>query len=151
MTGAPWRLLLPVLMAVGLIAGPSNRTEAPTRVDVQAARACQIYSDFYDGPQYPFNPAMFSRQPPAQRALLTYDYERMLATTHTPTAQDVRDAAAPLQSSKWAALRADLVTAADAGQTGRTPQDGPLLTAIDHGCNELSVAAKLAGGWKPDS
>lgn len=92
---------------------------------------------------------MFSRQPPGEQALLTKDYEKMLATVHTPSAHDVRDAVTPLSGTKWAALGAHLRAAADAGQTGRGPQDQALLAPIDPECNRLSIAAKLAGGWKP--
>jgi hypothetical protein len=149
MTSAPWRLLLPVLVAVGLLAGPSSWATRPTAVDVQAARACWAFGGFYNGPPPPYNPLMFSRQPLGERAMLTKDYKKMLATVPTPSAQDVRDAVSPLSGTKWAVLGTHLLAAADAGQTGRGPQDQTLLAPIDPECNQLSIAAKLAGGWKP--
>jgi len=148
-TSAPWRLLLPVLLAVGLVAGPSNRVLRPATVDVQAAQACWTYFGFSDGPLTPFNPVWFSRDPPAERLQLTKDYKKLLATVHIPSAQDVRQAVRPLRSTTWAELGAQLAAAADTGQTGQTPQDEALQSSIDHACNQLSIAAKIAGGWKP--
>jgi hypothetical protein len=134
MISAPWRLLLPVLVAVSLmIAGPSNQVLRPAAADVAAARACWTYFGFYAGP-----PLMLAK-----------DDKTMLATVHTPTAQEVQEDIAPLHATKWAELGAHLATAADIGQTGRTPQNEALLSSIDHGCNQLSIAAKVAGGWKP--
>jgi hypothetical protein len=125
-TSTPWRLLLPVLLAIGLLAGPSSRSQPAAAVDVQAARACWAFDGFYNGLPLP-----------GERAV------------HTPSAQDVRDAVAPLRGTKRAALGAHLRAAVDAGQTGRVPQDQTLLAPIDPECNQLPLAAKLAGGWKP--
>jgi hypothetical protein len=61
----------------------------------------------------------------------------------------VRRAGARLQATKWAALGAQVASAADTGQTGRAPQDEALQASIAHACNQLSIAAKVAGGWKP--